>query len=162
MHSAAVVVLDPVVFGAAIKMVSACSATDHIAPCPPVNFIGTVLSQQEVVSAAAKDRVITAMAKQTVRGHVVAGQCVTALRAIEVFNPDQHIARRLATISNAMDVGAPSNFIRIQKIFNNDFFKLKKPFFPILDFLLMNNDRKLISSQEKLNVSYSKKARILI
>ena len=31
-----------------------------------------------------------------------------------------------ATISNAMDVGDPSNFIRIQKLFNNDFFKLKK------------------------------------
>jgi threonine synthase len=30
------------------------------------------------------------------------------------------------TISNAMDVGDPSNFIRIQKIFNNDFLKLKK------------------------------------
>ncbi len=31
-----------------------------------------------------------------------------------------------ATLSNAMDVGDPSNFIRIQKLFNNDFFKLKK------------------------------------
>ena len=31
-----------------------------------------------------------------------------------------------ATISNAMDVGNPSNFIRIQKIFNNDIHKLKK------------------------------------
>jgi len=30
------------------------------------------------------------------------------------------------TLSNAMDVGDPSNFIRIQKIFNNDFHKLKK------------------------------------
>lgn len=30
------------------------------------------------------------------------------------------------TLSNAMDVGDPSNFIRIQKIFNNDFLKLKK------------------------------------
>tara|TARA_B110000211_G_C14064863_1_gene547249 strand:+ start:680 stop:1981 length:1302 start_codon:yes stop_codon:yes gene_type:complete len=30
------------------------------------------------------------------------------------------------TISNAMDVGDPSNFIRIQKLFNNDLFKLKK------------------------------------
>lgn len=34
--------------------------------------------------------------------------------------------KSIQTISNAMDVGAPSNFIRIQKIFNNDFFKLKK------------------------------------
>jgi threonine synthase len=31
-----------------------------------------------------------------------------------------------STISNAMDVGDPSNFIRIQKIFNNDIFKIKK------------------------------------
>ncbi len=30
------------------------------------------------------------------------------------------------TISNAMDVGNPSNFIRIQKIYNNDFNALKK------------------------------------
>jgi threonine synthase len=38
------------------------------------------------------------------------------------YNPKKSIQ----TISNAMDVGDPSNFIRIQKIFNNDFFKLKK------------------------------------
>ena len=31
-----------------------------------------------------------------------------------------------ATLSNAMDVGDPSNFIRIQKLYNNDFYKLKK------------------------------------
>jgi threonine synthase len=30
------------------------------------------------------------------------------------------------TLSNAMDVGDPSNFVRIQKLFNNDIFKLKK------------------------------------
>ena len=34
--------------------------------------------------------------------------------------------KSIQTISNAMDVGNPSNFIRIQEIFNNDFFKLKK------------------------------------
>ena len=33
-----------------------------------------------------------------------------------------------ATISNAMDVGNPSNFIRIQKLYNNDFETLKKHF----------------------------------
>ncbi|MDH7445606.1 threonine synthase [Aquimarina sp. 2201CG14-23] len=33
-----------------------------------------------------------------------------------------------ATISNAMDVGNPSNFIRIQKLFDNDFDKLKDNF----------------------------------
>ena len=33
-----------------------------------------------------------------------------------------------ATISNAMDVGNPSNFIRIQQLFNNSFESLKKEF----------------------------------
>lgn len=33
-----------------------------------------------------------------------------------------------ATISNAMDVGSPSNFIRIQELFDNDFEKLKNSF----------------------------------
>ena len=32
------------------------------------------------------------------------------------------------TISNAMDVGNPSNFVRIQKIFNNDIYRMKKNF----------------------------------
>lgn len=32
----------------------------------------------------------------------------------------------VATISNAMDVGDPSNFIRIRKIYNNDFSLIKK------------------------------------
>lgn len=32
----------------------------------------------------------------------------------------------IQTLSNAMDVGAPSNFIRIQKIMNNDLIKLRK------------------------------------
>ena len=32
----------------------------------------------------------------------------------------------IQTISNAMDVGNPSNFIRVQKVFNNDIHKLKK------------------------------------
>tara|TARA_B110000003_G_C16647540_1_gene532736 strand:- start:3830 stop:4243 length:414 start_codon:yes stop_codon:yes gene_type:complete len=32
----------------------------------------------------------------------------------------------MKTISNAMDVGNPSNFIRIQNLFNNDYYKLKK------------------------------------
>ena len=38
------------------------------------------------------------------------------------FEPLQTIQ----TISNAMDVGNQSNFIRIQKIFNNDIFRMKK------------------------------------
>ena len=33
-----------------------------------------------------------------------------------------------ATISNAMDVGNPSNFVRIQELYNNDFNELKKDF----------------------------------
>ena len=39
-----------------------------------------------------------------------------------IFEP--HLTKR--TISNAMDVSEPSNFIRIQKIFNNDLQKLRK------------------------------------
>jgi threonine synthase len=34
--------------------------------------------------------------------------------------------RSIQTISNAMDVGDPSNFIRVQKIYGNNFRKLKK------------------------------------
>ena len=34
--------------------------------------------------------------------------------------------KSINTISNAMDVGDPSNFFRIQKLFNNDFHKMKK------------------------------------
>ncbi len=32
------------------------------------------------------------------------------------------------TVSNAMDVGNPSNFVRIKKIFNNDIYRMKKNF----------------------------------
>ncbi len=39
---------------------------------------------------------------------------------------DYEPKKSISTISNAMDVGDPSNFIRIQKLFNNDFYKLKK------------------------------------
>ena len=39
----------------------------------------------------------------------------------------QYIPKKtIKTISNAMDVGNPSNFIRIQNLYNNDFNKLKK------------------------------------
>ena len=41
-----------------------------------------------------------------------------------VYNPKPS----KATISNAMDVGNPSNFIRIQELFNNDLVSLKKAF----------------------------------
>ena len=39
-----------------------------------------------------------------------------------IYNPKKSIQ----TISNAMDVANPSNFLRIQKLFNNDLFGLKK------------------------------------
>ena len=39
-----------------------------------------------------------------------------------IYNPE----KTKPTISNAMDVSNPSNFIRIQKIFNNDLQKIKK------------------------------------
>ena len=39
-----------------------------------------------------------------------------------IFEP--HPTKR--TISNAMDVSEPSNFVRIQKIYNNDLHKLRK------------------------------------
>ena len=39
-----------------------------------------------------------------------------------IYDPNPSIQ----TISNAMDVGNPSNFIRVQKVFNNDIHKLKK------------------------------------
>lgn len=45
----------------------------------------------------------------------------------EYLNSGQYSPKKtIATISNAMDVGAPSNFIRIQKLFNHDFHKLGK------------------------------------
>lgn len=39
---------------------------------------------------------------------------------------EYHTKPSVQTISNAMDVGDPSNFIRIQKIYNNNFKSLKK------------------------------------
>ncbi len=39
-----------------------------------------------------------------------------------------HPKPSIATISNAMDVGNPSNFVRIQKLFNNNFEELKDHF----------------------------------
>ncbi|WP_411768438.1 threonine synthase [Winogradskyella sp. A3E31] len=46
---------------------------------------------------------------------------VTTYLATKVYEPKPSIQ----TISNAMDVGNPSNFIRIQEIYKNDFKKLK-------------------------------------
>ena len=46
---------------------------------------------------------------------------------LNYLNSGNYIPKKsIQTISNAMDVGDPSNFIRIQKIFNNDLLKLKK------------------------------------
>jgi threonine synthase len=51
-----------------------------------------------------------------------ANNVVTEYLETEHYNPKQSVA----TISNAMDVGNPSNFIRIQEIYNNDFDRLKE------------------------------------
>ena len=46
---------------------------------------------------------------------------------VNYLNSGSYITKKSKkTISNAMDVGNPSNFLRIQKIFNNDLIKLKK------------------------------------
>jgi len=50
-----------------------------------------------------------------------ANNVVTRYLESESFNPKASIA----TISNAMDVGNPSNFIRIQEIYKNNFAELK-------------------------------------
>lgn len=47
---------------------------------------------------------------------------VTRYLVSQLYEPKPSIQ----TISNAMDVGAPSNFIRIQEIYNNDFSTLKE------------------------------------
>ena len=43
------------------------------------------------------------------------------MKEIQIYRPKPSIQ----TISNAMDVGNPSNFIRIEEIYNNDFSHLK-------------------------------------
>ena len=50
-----------------------------------------------------------------------ANDVVTNYLQTEQYTPKQAIA----TVSNAMDVGNPSNFVRIQQIFNNEFSSLK-------------------------------------
>ncbi len=50
----------------------------------------------------------------------------TVVRYLETSKYDPKPSK--ATISNAMDVGDPSNFIRIQKLFNNNFEVLKNTF----------------------------------
>ncbi|MCK8520272.1 threonine synthase [Aquimarina sp. D1M17] len=60
--------------------------------------------------------------------HFVASTNVndTVVRYLKTSNYEPKPSK--ATISNAMDVGNPSNFIRIQKLFNNDFDGLKNAF----------------------------------
>ena len=58
------------------------------------------------------------------------GQFVAATNANDVVTRYLHsekyeIKRAIATVSNAMDVGAPSNFVRIMEIMQNDFTALK-------------------------------------
>ena len=50
-----------------------------------------------------------------------ANDVVTNYLQTEQYSPKQAVA----TVSNAMDVGNPSNFVRIQQIFNNEFSSLK-------------------------------------
>ncbi|TPN88990.1 threonine synthase [Aquimarina algicola] len=50
----------------------------------------------------------------------------TVVRYLETSNYDPKPSK--ATISNAMDVGNPSNFVRIQKLFNDSFQELKNDF----------------------------------
>ena len=50
-----------------------------------------------------------------------ANDVVTSYLQTGQYQPKQAIA----TVSNAMDVGNPSNFVRIQQIFNNEFSSLK-------------------------------------
>jgi threonine synthase len=50
-----------------------------------------------------------------------ANNVVTEYLETEHYNPKPSVA----TISNAMDVGNPSNFIRIQEIYDNDFERLQ-------------------------------------
>ena len=60
--------------------------------------------------------------------HFVASTNVndTVPRFLEKGNYDPKPSK--ATISNAMDVGNPSNFIRIQEMYNNDLEQFKKDF----------------------------------
>ncbi|MBP2833541.1 threonine synthase [Aquimarina sp. U1-2] len=50
----------------------------------------------------------------------------TVVRYLKTLNYEPRSSK--ATISNAMDVGNPSNFIRIQKLFNHNFEELKHSF----------------------------------
>lgn len=43
-----------------------------------------------------------------------------------LFSGDYDVKPAVATISNAMDVGNPSNFVRVMQLFNNDYLDLKK------------------------------------
>lgn len=43
-----------------------------------------------------------------------------------LFDGNYDIKPAVATISNAMDVGNPSNFVRVMQLFNNDYLDLKK------------------------------------
>ena len=73
---------------------------------------------------------------------------VTEYLKTQQYNPKPSVQ----TISNAMDVGNPSNFIRIQKIVNNDLYKLKKTFssYSFTD----KETRKAISTIRNLNGKY--------
>lgn len=60
--------------------------------------------------------------------HFVASTNVNDTVSNYLENGEYIPKKSIATISNAMDVGNPSNFIRIQELFNNDLETIKKHF----------------------------------
>jgi len=58
--------------------------------------------------------------------HFIAATNVNDTVPKYMVNGTYHPKPSTATISNAMDVGDPSNFVRIRNIYNNDFKKLKE------------------------------------
>ncbi len=64
-----------------------------------------------------------------------------------IYSPKQTIQ----TISNAMDVGNPSNFTRIQKIYNNDINKIKKD---IIGFSFSDKQTKKIIKKTYKDLNY--------
>lgn len=58
--------------------------------------------------------------------HFIASTNANAVVPSYLETGKYHPVKSIQTISNAMDVGDPSNFIRIQRIYNNNFRRLKK------------------------------------
>ena len=58
--------------------------------------------------------------------HFIAGTNVNNIVPVYLKTGEYHNKPSVQTISNAMDVGAPSNFIRIKEIYNNDLQTLRE------------------------------------